>query len=333
MANLSNVVINDTGNFTLPSGTTAQRPGSPAVGMIRNNTSSFQIETYSGTAWQNYQPTAGIFVYLWGGGGGGGTPGGWSFGAAGGGSGFAYGQLVNVTAGDTFILVVGGGGAVNASSSAFGGGGRASVNGVDNRYGSGGGGYTGLFRTSVSQANAVLMAGGGGGGGSSRAGTGNQGGSGGGLYGQVGLSPYDGKSSYAGNPGGPYSAGADASSDSANTAGGQGALQGGNPRTNAYGGGGGGGYWGGSGGGYSEANTMGGGGGGSGYINQAYIINGVTFSGNLNVPGGITASNYTGTVGYGGNPSTAGSNGYAVIVKNGVTTTYAYTGSNITVTI
>jgi hypothetical protein len=333
MANLTNVVINDTGSFTAPQGTAAQRPGSPVSGMLRNNSSSRQIETYSGATWQNYEPTSGIFVYLWGAGGGGGTPGGWVFGAPGGGGGFTYGQLVNVTTGTSLVLVVGGGGQVNSTSDAFGGGGRASVNGVDNRYGSGGGGYTGLFLGSVSQANAILIAGGGGGGGSSRAGTGNQGGSGGGLFGQSGVSPYDGKTAYAGNPGGPYSAGADASSDSANTAGGQGALQGGNPRTNAYGGAGGGGYWGGSAGGYSEANTMGGGGGGSGYINQTYIINGVSFSGNLNVPGGTTSSFYTGSVGFGGQPSVAGSNGYAVIVKDGVTTTYAFTGSNITVTI
>jgi len=333
MAILSNVVVSDAGFITLPIGNVAQRPVSPATGMVRTNASSLQIETYSGTAWQNFVPTAGIFVYLWGAGGAGGTPGGWVYGAPGGGGGFAYGQLVNVTAGDTFILVVGGGGIINSTSGAFGGGGRASVNGVDNRYGGGGGGYTGLFRTSVSQANAVLIAGGGGGGGSSRAGTGNQGGSGGGLYGQIGVAPYDGKSAYAGNPGGPYSAGADASSDSANTAGNQGALQGGNPRTNCYGGAGGGGYWGGSAGGYTESNTMGGGAGGSGFINQSYIVNGVSFGGNLNVPGGIASSYYTGSYGYGGAVSGNGSNGYAVIVKNGVVTTYTYTGSNITITI
>jgi hypothetical protein len=332
MAILGNVIINDTGSFQLPVGTAAQRP-TPVAAMTRVNTSSLFVETYSGTAWQNYFPTTGIFVYLWGAGGGGGTPGGWSFGAPGGGGGFSFGQLVGFSAGQQLILVVGGGGAVNAATSAFGGGGRASVNGVDNRYGSGGGGYTGLFVTSVSQANAILIAGGGGGGGSSRAGTGNQGGSGGGLFGQDGVSPYDGKTAYRGRGGGPYSAGADATSDSANTAGNQGALQGGNPRTNAYGGGGGGGYWGGSGGGYSEANTMGGGGGGSGFINQTYIINGVNIQGYLQTPGGNTATGYTGSVGQGGNASAAGSNGYAVIINNGVTTNYAFTGSNITVTL
>lgn len=332
MATLTNTVINDTGSLTLPSGTTAQRP-TPSVGMSRINTTNLNFETYSSTAWQTSVDMAGIYVYLWGAGGAGGTPGGWVYGAPGGGGGFAYGQLVNVNPGDSFILVVGGGGICNSTSRAFGGGGIASVNGVDNRYGGGGGGYTGLFYSSVSQANSVLIAGGGGGGGSSRAGTGNQGGCGGGINGQYGLSPYDGKTSYAGNPGTQTAAGADASSDGANTAGNQGALAGGNPRTNCYGGAGGGGYWGGSAGGYSESNTMGGGAGGSSYISPSYIINGVSYQGNYNVPGGITALGYTGSYGYAGSPSANGNNGYAVIIRNGTATTYTYTGANITVTI
>lgn len=332
MATLASTTINDTGSLTLPNGTTAQRSGAPVAGMTRINTTTGSLETYSGLAWQSLVPTTGIYVYLWGAGGSGGTPGGWTYGAPGGGGGFVYGQLINVSVGDQLILVIGGAGIINSTTGSFGGGGVASANGVDNRYGGGGGGYTGLFRTSVSQANAILIAGGGGAGGSSRAGTGNQGGAGGGLYGQAGLSPYDGKTSYAGNPGTPSSAGADASSDGANLAGGQGALQGGHARTNCYGGAGGGGYWGGSGGGYSESNTMGGGGGGSSYINASYVINGRSIQGYLNVPGGISATGYTGTYGYGGVTSGNGNNGYAVIINNGVTTTYTYTGSNTTIT-
>jgi hypothetical protein len=301
--------------------------------MSRFNINSNAIEIYNSSSWIQPMPTSGIYVYLWGAGGGGATPGGWVFGAPAGGGGFAYGQLINVSTGDQLILVIGGAGVINGTTSAFGGGGIASVNGTDNRYGGGGGGYTGLFRTSVTQANAVLIAGGGGGGGSSRAGTGNQGGAGGGQFGQVGVSAYDSKTAYAGNPGGPYSAGATATSDSSNNTQTQGALQGGPPVINSYGGAGGGGYWGGSGGGYSEPNTMGGGGGGSSYINPAYVINGVGIQGYLNVPGGISATGYTGTYGYGGTASGNGNNGYAVIINNGVTTTYVYTGSNITVTI
>ena len=332
MATLQNLTIDAVGQITLPTGNTAQRPGSPAIGMIRTNTTLGRLESYNGSAWAKSNDNTGIYVYLWGAGGAGGTVGGWSFGAAGGGGGFAYGQLVDLDPGTSLILVVGSGGAVNAATNVFGGGGKAS-NGTDNRYGSGGGGYTGLFLGSVTQANAILIAGGGGGGGSSRAGTGNQGGAGGGTRGQDGVSPYDSKTAYRGLGGTQYAAGADASSDSANTTGGQTALLGGQPRTNSYGGAGGGGYWGGSAGGYSEANTMGGGAGGSGFINPAYIIGGVNLQGDLTTVGGSSSSQYTGTAGVGGAVATAGNNGYAVVIKNGVTTTYTYTGTNITITI
>jgi hypothetical protein len=57
MATLKSTTINDTGFFTLPSGTTAQRPGSPVAGMIRNNTSTGYVEYYNGTAWINLDTT------------------------------------------------------------------------------------------------------------------------------------------------------------------------------------------------------------------------------------------------------------------------------------
>lgn len=44
------VLLTGTGVFELPSGTTAQRPGSPVAGMIRYNNSLGQFEGY-GTAW------------------------------------------------------------------------------------------------------------------------------------------------------------------------------------------------------------------------------------------------------------------------------------------
>ena len=147
------------------------------------------------------------------------------------------------------------------------------------------------------------------------------------------MSPYDGKTAYRGRGGTQSAAGVDATSDGANTTGGQTALLGGAARTNAYGGAGGGGYWGGSAGGYSEANTMGGGGGGSGFINPAYIINGVNLQGDLTTVGGSSSSQYSGTFGVGGAASTAGNNGYAVIIKNGITITYSFTGTNITIRI
>lgn len=45
------VLTSSTGYFDLPSGTTAQRPGSPATGMIRFNTTIGATEVYDGTNW------------------------------------------------------------------------------------------------------------------------------------------------------------------------------------------------------------------------------------------------------------------------------------------
>jgi hypothetical protein len=51
VATLKNTTINDTGFLTLPSGTTAQRPASPAAGMVRYNTTNNAMEYYNGTTW------------------------------------------------------------------------------------------------------------------------------------------------------------------------------------------------------------------------------------------------------------------------------------------
>lgn len=51
MATLKNTTISDTGHLTLPSGTTAQRPGAAANGMIRFNTSTNSLEAYANGAW------------------------------------------------------------------------------------------------------------------------------------------------------------------------------------------------------------------------------------------------------------------------------------------
>jgi hypothetical protein len=53
MATLKNTTVNDTGFLRLPSGTTAERPGSPTAGMTRYNTSTNVIETYNGSTWIN----------------------------------------------------------------------------------------------------------------------------------------------------------------------------------------------------------------------------------------------------------------------------------------
>jgi hypothetical protein len=40
-----------TGGLFLPSGTTAQRPASPATGQMRFNTTTSLVEVYNGTSW------------------------------------------------------------------------------------------------------------------------------------------------------------------------------------------------------------------------------------------------------------------------------------------
>lgn len=47
----SNPIIPGTGSLTLPTGTTGQRPGSPAAGMSRFNTTTGLQEVYTGSTW------------------------------------------------------------------------------------------------------------------------------------------------------------------------------------------------------------------------------------------------------------------------------------------
>lgn len=48
------VIIQGTDYVQLPIGTTAQRPATPAAGMIRVNTTTRQFEVYTGTTWSNF---------------------------------------------------------------------------------------------------------------------------------------------------------------------------------------------------------------------------------------------------------------------------------------
>lgn len=320
------IYMGGTGFFKFPIGTTAQRPANPQAGMARINSDNGSIEVFYASTWTGiavmpYQVT----VLAWGGGGGGGGPGGWSYGAPGGAGGFAQ-ATVNVYSGATYYAVVGGyGGAVGTpTSSIVKGGGGGMANCTDNRYGGQGGGYSGLHSTgTVTQANALIIAGGGGGGGASRAGTGNAGGAGGGASGQKGFAPYDGLTAYGGGPG-------TQSGGTASTGGVTGtALQGGTPGTNSYGGGGGGGYWGGTGGGYAESNTMAGGGGGSGYFHPTLTSNGILVAGCATTPGcsGNVLRNGYGAAGL---PASTGTQGVVIIryfgTQKGFGGTVTYSG-------
>jgi len=73
---VSDQANSSTGYFDLPSGTTAQRPGTPAVGMMRYNTTESQYEVYNGTDWVSIDtspfPYTVDFLVVAGGGGAGG---------------------------------------------------------------------------------------------------------------------------------------------------------------------------------------------------------------------------------------------------------------------
>lgn len=140
-----------------------------------------------------------------------------------------------------------------------------------------GGGYTGLFLgngggdTSVSQGQAILIAGGGGAGGDHR--YGDAGGAGGGDVGQDSVTGnFNGAHDAQGATGGDQSSAGASSPYNGNDTGHAGPLQGGLSQSGNVGGswqgsglgGGGGGYFGGGGG------NVGGGGGGSGYVNDTY---------------------------------------------------------------
>ena len=151
-----------------------------------------------------------------------------------------------------------------------------------------GGGYAGLFNgTSITQGNAIMIAGGGGGTGYGHGSS--SGGNGGGASGAGGTSSSDSEIGSTGGGGGTQSNGGSLGSGGSGGSSGS-ALQGGTGRTGSGsypnyggGGGGGGGYYGGGGGGGGNDNGNGtrnasGGGGGSGFIASTGITGGVTGS-------------------------------------------------------
>jgi hypothetical protein len=301
-----------TGSLSLPVGSTGDRP-TGAAGMIRYNTTTGNPEWYdsAGAQWLflSQPATLSVTAFLWGGGGGGGY-----FSGAGGGSGSATGTFT-AGGGSSFAVVVGGGGSSQApnagpGSSVPGGGGLTGNLG----YGGQGGGYSGVFITSASQANAYLIAGGGGG----AAYEGAAGGAGGGTTGVAG-----GSGGNAGGGGGTQSAGG-TSVSSAGTA-----LQGGSSGSEGDGGGsggGGGGYYGGGAG--SNTNPGSAGGGGSGYFNPTYIINATLYQGSGTTPGNSSDSLRNGSGNGGASGNNAGTAGRVVIRYLGVTA--RATGGTIT---
>lgn len=212
----------------------------------------------------------------------------------GGGGGYTSGTIGFVS-GSTYIFQVGEGGARSQTAITGAtwkaGGLPSSIGGTE------GAGYSGIFSSSVSQANALLIAGGGGGG--SDTSYSDHGGGGGGANGQ------DAEESTQGAHGGSQTAGGAPSDYNSATAGG--ALIGGvagyytvSPHGTL--GGGGGGYYGGGGG------NVGGGGGGSGYFKTSSpVSNGSTIAASISTPPNSSDADRSGA-GNGGS-ATQGSTG------------------------
>ena len=56
--------FNTTGSVAMPSGTTAERPGTPAAGMFRFNSETGQFEGYDGSAWGAIAGGGGVSEFL-----------------------------------------------------------------------------------------------------------------------------------------------------------------------------------------------------------------------------------------------------------------------------
>jgi hypothetical protein len=137
---------NGTGALLTPSGTTAQRPASPIVGMQRWNTTIGGMEVYVGNNnWQTVASTAYSVDYLVVAGGGG--AGNFNSGAGGGAGGMLTASAVSLSPGTTYTITIGAGGTGGAMQSSIpaAGGSNSSISSVATAIGGGfGGGNTGV---------------------------------------------------------------------------------------------------------------------------------------------------------------------------------------------
>jgi hypothetical protein len=173
--------------LTIPVGTTAERPGSPANGMIRYNTTESEYEAYVASTWKKLTTTAYTYTaesLVIAGGGGGGSDN--SNGGAGGGGagGLLYSSSVAISSGTAYTVTVGAGGAgATAGSNARGTNGNNSVFSSSTAIGggAGGGGNSGGGQSAGASGGSGGGADGNGSvsGGSGTSGQGNAGGSGG----------------------------------------------------------------------------------------------------------------------------------------------------------
>jgi len=295
-----------TGSLNVPKGTTAERPASPAVSMIRYNTSFSSYEVYTGATngWLplslgSYSYTA-SYLIIAGGASGANT----SLNLYGTGGGGGAGGLLSGTStlniGTTYSFTVGAGGAAVTGSTLT----TSGNNGNDS---------TGLTLTAV-----------GGGGGAALTGSASSGGSGGGGYGASGTGG-------AGTSGQGYAGGNGTATFGAGGGGGSSAVGGvGGASTNGSGGAGtassitgssvtyagGGGAGGATGSGPATPGSGGSGGGGAG---GAYQANGTNGTANTGSGGGASGSaNSAATV-------SSGSGGSGVVILSVPTTNYTGT--------
>ena len=147
-----------TGYFDLPAGTTAERPGSPTVGMLRYNTTLSKYEVYTSAGWAflgstPYDYSVDYLVIAGGGAGGKGQGGG------GGAGGFRTGTSFTISTGTSYTITVGAGGTAtvtdgnNGSNSVFstitstGGGGGVGPTTLNGKSGGSGGGASDTYNS------------------------------------------------------------------------------------------------------------------------------------------------------------------------------------------
>lgn len=286
-----------TSYFALPAGTTAQRPGSPANGFIRYNTSNAELESYINGAWQALTNSpAGTYSieYLVIAGGGGG--------ASYSGAGYVSGSQGNTSVFGSITSTGGGGGGAyssSASSGGSGGGGGSAYAGGSGTSGQGYAGGTGYY----GGGNTYIGAGGGGAGGVGANGASGQNGNGG-----AGVSSsITGTSVARGGGGGGGSWGASgAAAGSATAGGGAGAVNAVGTAGTANTGGGGGagdvgagaGHGGGGGGGYRSSVSGQSSGGGSGAESPLTLTTGTSYTVTIG-SGGAGGGTYGGAGGSG----------------------------------
>ena len=326
-AAVSDQANTSTGYFDLPAGTTAQRPGSPANGMVRYNTDEDCYECYVETEWKKIDVTKfpySIDFLVIGGGAAGGTGG--SAEPAGGGAAGGYRTSTQTASVGTVITVtVGDGGSGSAASSVSGNSGSASSisgSGLTTISSAGGGGGMG------GASNAKAASGGSGGGGSGLS-TGNLGGDGntpstspsqgnaggtsfslgGGGGGGATAVGTNGTSQQGGTGGNGTSSSITGSAVTRAGGGGGGGWTSGTPAAGGSGGGGTGGKFGGTLGGTAGTVNTGSGGGGS--VNTA--AGGAGGKGVVILS--LLTSNYSGTTSGSPTVSTSGSN--TILVFNG----------------